>query len=246
MALGPSLCPATSGLLTCGAGSPSLPGSTGWASPGRSGGTASSEASPAMGTLSLVWGLALAPMGWVLLLAATATPRWRELPERPGYSPELFFSDGLWESCVEVLAQLGPACRTLPEDTAHFWPMRVLRAATVGSLLLGALAYTLAMLGARWWAPLPRPNLVAAAGLLLMLAGAVYLAAASYMAHRVLEDLASPQTPLADRFHLGTCLYLGWSGGGAEVLAGVCLATSFCRKRAFVAEPAAAPYEVDY
>ncbi|GAB0199551.1 claudin-19-like [Grus japonensis] len=199
-----------------------------------------------MGTLSLVWGLALAPVGWVLLLAATATPRWRELPERPGYPPDLFFSDGLWESCVEELAQLGPACLAVPEDTACFWPVQVLRAAAVGSVLLGALAYALAMLGARWWAPSPRPNLVVAAGLLLMLAGAVYLGAVSYVAHRVLQDLASPQTPPADRFHLGTCLYLGWSGGGAEVLAGVCLATSFCRKRGFVAGPAAAPYEVDY
>ncbi|KAM9268195.1 claudin-7-like [Morus bassanus] len=199
-----------------------------------------------MGTLSLVWGLALAPMGWVLLLAATATPRWRELPERPGYPRDLSFSDGLWESCVEVLTQLGPACRAIPADTAHFWPMWVLRAATVGSLLLGVLAYTLAMLGARWWAPQPRPNLVATARLLLMLAGAMYLGAASYMAHRVLQDLASPQTPPADRFRLGTCLYLGWSGSGAEVLAGICLATSFCRKRGFVGGPATAPYEVDY
>ncbi|XP_009274553.1 PREDICTED: claudin-7-like [Aptenodytes forsteri] len=189
-------------------------------------------------------------MGWVLLLAATATPRWRELSERPGYPRDLSFSDGLLECCVEAwgapLAQLGSACRALPEDTTHFWPMRVLRAATVGSLLLGALAYTLAMLGARWGAPPPRPNLVATAGLLLMLAGAMYLGAASYMAHRVLQDLASPQTLLADRFRLGTCLYLGWSGGAAEVLAGVCLATSFCRKRGFVGGPAAAPYEVDY
>ncbi|XP_076213782.1 claudin-3-like [Aptenodytes patagonicus] len=199
-----------------------------------------------MGPLSLVWGLALAPMGWVLLLAATATPRWRELSGWPGYPRDLSFSDGLWESCVEALAQLGSACRALPEDTTHFWPMRVLRAATVGSLLLGALAYTLAMLGARWWAPPPRPNLVATAGLLLMLAGAMYLGATSYMAHRVLQDLASPQTLPADRFHLGTCLYLGWSSGVAEVLAGVCLATSFCRKREFVGGPAAAPYEVDY
>lgn len=199
-----------------------------------------------MGTLSLASGLVVAPMGWVLLLAATATPRWRELPQRHGYPRDVSFSDGLWESCVEVLAQPGPACRSFPEDAARFWPVLVLRAATVGSLLLGAVAYALAMLGARWWAPPPRHNLVASAGLLLMLAGAVYLGAASYVAHRVLQDLASPQTPPADRFHLGTCLYLGWGGGGAEVLAGLCLATNFCRKSGFVAGPDAAPYEVDY
>ncbi|XP_074017942.1 claudin-19-like [Numenius arquata] len=199
-----------------------------------------------METFSLVWGLALAPMGWVLLLAATATSWWRELPERPGYPRDLFFSEGLWESCVEALTQPSPACRALQEDTAHFWPMWVLRAATVGSLLLGALAYALAMLGTRWWDPPPQPNLVATAGFLLMLAGATYLGAASYMAYRVLQDLASPQIHPADRFHLGTCLYLGWSGGGAEVLAGICLAASFCRKRGFIPRPAAAPYEVDY
>ncbi|XP_068773934.1 claudin-7-like [Struthio camelus] len=196
-----------------------------------------------MGTLSLASGLAVAPMGWVLLLAATAAPRWRELRERPGYPRDVSFSDGLWESCVEVLARPGAACRPLPEDSARLWP---LRAAAVASLLLAALAYVLAVLGTRWWAPRPRPGLAVAAGLLLALAGALYLAAASYAAHRVLEDLANPQTPPADRFHPGACLYLGWSGGGAEVLAGVCLAASFRRKREAGAGPAAAPYEVDY
>jgi len=199
-----------------------------------------------MGTASLVWGLALGPAGWALLLAATATPRWRELPERPGYPRDLSFSDGLWESCVETLGQPGPLCRALPEDTALFWPVLALRAAAVGSLLLGAMAYGLAVAGARCWAPLPRPGLVVAAGLLLTLAGAAYLGAASYVAHQVLEESASPQTPPADRFHLGTCLYLGWSGGGTEVLAGICLASSFCGKRGLATRPAAAPYEVDY
>ncbi|XP_064380960.1 claudin-7-like [Dromaius novaehollandiae] len=196
-----------------------------------------------MGTVSLASGLAVAPMGWVLLLAATAAPRWRELPERPGYPRDVSFSEGLWESCVEVLARPGAACRPLPEEAARLWP---LRAAAVGSLLLGALAYVLAVLAARCWAPPPRPGLAAAAGLLLTLAGALYLGAASYAAHRLLEDLASPQTPPAERFRPGACLYLGWSGGGAEVLAGVCLAANCRRKREAGAGPAAAPYEVDY
>lgn len=119
---------------------------------------------------------------------------------------------------MEALVWPGPACRTLPEDMAHFWPMRVLRAAAVGSLLLGALAYALAVLGAQWWAPPPQPNLVATARFLLMLAGAVYLSATSYVAHRVLQDLASPQTPPSRPFPPEDVSLPGlerWRGRGA-------------------------------
>ncbi|MGH0188161.1 UNVERIFIED_CONTAM: hypothetical protein FKN15_028138 [Acipenser sinensis] len=55
-----------------------------------------------MVTCSMIIGLIFTPVGWVLLLAATVTPQWREFPQRPGYSLDLFFYDGLWETCREV------------------------------------------------------------------------------------------------------------------------------------------------
>ncbi|XP_075764899.1 LOW QUALITY PROTEIN: claudin-7-like [Pelodiscus sinensis] len=200
-----------------------------------------------MATGSMARGLLVAPMGWVLLLAATVTPQWREFPRRPGFPPDVSFSEGLWESCVELAGVLGQVCWALPPGTASSWPTQMLRALTVISVLTGALGYALAHLGAWWWTDHPRPKLAGTAGLLLVGAGAAYLCAASYVAYSVLETMASPQTPAGDKFQMGTCLYLGWSGGAAESVAGVALASSWHREgEAGRPGEAAAPYEVDY
>uniref|UniRef100_A0A8C4YV81 Claudin n=1 Tax=Gopherus evgoodei TaxID=1825980 RepID=A0A8C4YV81_9SAUR len=183
-----------------------------------------------MATGSMVLGLVVAPMGWVLLLAATVTPRWREFSRRPGFPRDVSFSDGLWESCVEVISVPGRACQAIPQETAISWPMQMLRALTVISVLTGVLSYSLGHVGVRWWTDSPNPKLTGTAGLLLVLSGAMYLCATSYMAYKVLENMANPQTPAGDKFRLGTCLYLGWSGGVAEILAGICLAVNFQRK----------------
>ncbi|XP_074832426.1 claudin-7-like [Carettochelys insculpta] len=199
-----------------------------------------------MATGSMVLGLVVAPMGWVLLLAATVTPQWRECCGQPGFPRDVSFSDGLWESCVEVVSVPGRVCHTLPPETAISWPLQMLRALAVISLLTGGLSYALAHMGVHWWTDQPRPKLAGSAGLLLVLSGVTYLCATSYMAYRVLEDMASAQTPAGDKFQLGTCLYLGWSGGAAEIMAGICLAFSFQRQQESNPGNAAAPYEVDY
>ncbi|XP_032658832.1 claudin-1-like [Chelonoidis abingdonii] len=199
-----------------------------------------------MATGSMVLGLVVAPMGWVLLLAATVTPQWREFSRRPGFPGDVSFSDGLWESCVEVISVPGRACQAIPQETAISWPMQMLRALTVISVLTGVLSYALAHVGVRWWTDLPNPKLTGTAGLLLVLSGAMYLCATSYVAYKVLENMANPQTPAGDKFQLGTCLYLGWSGGVAEILAGICLAINFQRKEESSPGNVAAPYEVDY
>ncbi|XP_038233179.1 claudin-7-like [Dermochelys coriacea] len=199
-----------------------------------------------MATGSVALGLVLAPMGWVLLLAATVTLQWREFSRRPGFPRDVSFSDGLWESCMEVIGMPGRACQAIPQETAISWPMQMLGALTVISVLTGVLSYSLAHVGVCWSTDQPNSKLTGTAGLLLVLSGATYLCATSYMAYEVLENMANPQTPAGDMFRLGTCLYLGWSGGVAEIVAGICLAINFQRKEESSPGNVAAPYEVDY
>uniref|UniRef100_A0A8C8R4W5 Claudin n=1 Tax=Pelusios castaneus TaxID=367368 RepID=A0A8C8R4W5_9SAUR len=196
-----------------------------------------------MATASMALGLVVAPMGWVLMLAATVTPRWREFSGRPDFPQDVFFSDGLWESCMEMVSVPGRQCHALLQETAMAWPLQVLRALTIISLLTGVLSYPLAHAGVRWWTNHPTPGLTGTAGLLLVLSGTMYICATSYMAYRVLENMASAQTPARDKFQLGTCLYLGWSGGVAEILAGICLAINF-QKEDSSPGPPAIPYEL--
>ncbi|KAJ1176287.1 hypothetical protein NDU88_001569 [Pleurodeles waltl] len=205
-----------------------------------------------MVTASVVLGLALAPMGWVLLLAATVTPQWREVPQRPGHPWDVAFFDGLWESCTETSSAPSGRrwqCQPIPEELSVSWLMHLLRSLTVLSLLGSLVSYLLANLGARWWSNTSIPVLTGSAGLGLVVCGVVYLGAVSYMAHLVLLSLVSSQVPERDKFSMGTCLYLGWAGGSAEVLAGIALLLSFRQrhKRTIPRAPeTATPCDVDY
>ncbi|XP_067316847.1 claudin-19-like [Anolis sagrei] len=199
-----------------------------------------------MANSAMVLGLVVAPMGWVLMLAATVTPQWREFPRKPGFPQDVSFSDGLWESCVEVTSLQGKACHAIPEEMAISWPIQMVRALAVVSVLVGFLGYVLSHVGARWWSGSPNYSLTGASGLLLLLSGAMYLCGTSYMAYRALADLTKAQVPPENRYHLGTCLYLGWSGGTAEVFAGLCLASSFHKKDGHRLRSLHVPYRVDY
>nr|XP_056702406.1 claudin-7-like [Euleptes europaea] len=199
-----------------------------------------------MTTCTTLLGLAVAPLGWVLMLTATVTPQWREFPERPGYPQDISFSDGLWESCVEVTSIQGKVCQPLPQEMAVSWPIQLARVLTVTSVLAGFLSYSLATAGVRWWAEHPNNCLAGISGLLHLLSGLAYLCATSYMAYRILADITNLQVPDEDKYRLGTCLYLGWSGGAAETFAGVCLATSFQGENSNRLMNLPPPYEVDY
>lgn len=157
----------------------------------------------------MVLGLGVAPMGWILILAATITPQWREFPQRPGFPLDITLSDGLWESCVEVASLQDKICQPIPEEMAVSWPIQMMRALTVIAVLGSLLSFALSNLGVRWWAESPNYNLTGVSGLLLLLFGVIYLCATSYMAHSVLITAASLQTPDVDKYHLGACLYLG-------------------------------------
>lgn len=194
----------------------------------------------------MVLGLVVAPMGWVLMLAATVTPEWREFPKRPGFPQDVSFSDGLWESCMEMTSIQDKVCQPVPEEIAISWPVQMVRALTIISLLGGFLSYLLTHVGTRWWSEHPNYCLTGGSGLLLLLSGVLYLYATSYMAYRVLSNIANREIPDMDKFHLGTCVYLGWSGGAAKTFAGMCLATSFQRKHDSSLRNLPMPYYVDY
>ncbi|KAJ7304307.1 hypothetical protein JRQ81_011853 [Phrynocephalus forsythii] len=200
----------------------------------------------AMATGAIVFGLVLAPMGWILMLAATVTPQWHEFSRRPGFPQDVSFSDGLWESCVEVTSLQNKVCQPLPVEIAISWPIQMVRTLSVVSVLAGFLSYVLTHVGTRWWSGHLNRCLVGSSGLLHLFSGGLYLCATSFMAYRALVDLTNPQVPPEDKYHLGTCVYLGWAGGAAETLAGLCLATGFHRKNEHGLRSLPVPYRIDY
>ena len=180
------------------------------------------------------------------MLAATITPQWREFPRRPGFPQDVFFSDGLWESCVEVTSLQNKVCQPIPEEMALSWPVQMVRALSVVSVLVGFSGYFLSHAGTRWWSGHPNYCLIGGSGLLQVSSGGLYLCATSFMAYQTLADFTNPEVSPEDKYQLGTCIYLGWSGGAAEILAGVCLATGFHRKKEHSLRNLPVPYRLDY
>uniref|UniRef100_UPI00398F20A1 claudin-7-like n=1 Tax=Pristiophorus japonicus TaxID=55135 RepID=UPI00398F20A1 len=182
---------------------------------------------------SMIVGLVVPPMGWVLVLAGTVTPQWREFSQRPGYPADAYFYDGLWETCTESITISSRNCNELPDEIATLWLTQLNRALCLLSLLLSIFGYLVAQAGVRWWAGRPSPNLAALGGVLIALSGAACLAPVSYAGYRLLSTYQDPLVPSAEKYQLGTCLYLGWFGGSAEVLGGIALLCNVhcpCRK----------------
>ncbi|XP_064408151.1 claudin-23-like [Latimeria chalumnae] len=197
-------------------------------------------------TASMVVGLVVTPIGWILILAATVTPQWRQFHERPGYPLDIDFYDGLWETCTEVRSIASRECKPLSKKVSTLWFLQLTRALAVTSVVGSIFSYWVANLGVHWWTWSPNPNITGVAGILITLCGATYLCATSYMAYRILYAIANPKTPEEEKFQIGTCVYLGWFGGVAEMMAGIVLIYNFkCQKRPLGAKTNAA-YEVDY
>ncbi|XP_067863159.1 claudin-7-like [Heptranchias perlo] len=186
-----------------------------------------------MVTTSMIVGLVVTPMGWVLVLAGTVAPQWRELSQRPGYPPDSYFYDGLWETCRESITTSSRDCNQLSDEIAASWLTQLNRALCLLSVLLAILGYLVAQAGVRWWTEGPSPNLAALGGVLIVLSGAACLAPVSYVGYRLVRTIQDPLVPPADKYQLGTCLYLGWFGGSAELLGGITLMCNLkcsCRK----------------
>ncbi|XP_061071989.1 claudin-23 [Conger conger] len=196
--------------------------------------------------VSMVTGIVCAPLGLVLVFTAAITPQWREGRARlgaggsAGGGATLLRSDGLWESCLQVLEselkQCWPAAGAYQRDSRVRWA----RGLTLGSLTLCGLGIALASLGVRCWTDFPLRNVAGASGLLIALSGLLSLSALTLYA-RNLRGLGLGPEPPPPHAHVSALLqlslrpagslYFGWVGGCVQLLGGTALALSFKRPR---------------
>ncbi|KAG5856087.1 hypothetical protein ANANG_G00004260 [Anguilla anguilla] len=186
---------------------------------------------------SMVTGIVCAPLGLVLVFTAAITPQWREgrarlgVARAGGVEATLLRSDGLWESCLQVveseLKQCWPAAGAYQRDGRVRWA----RGLTLGSLSLCGLGIALASLG---------------------------LAALALYAHNLRALGLGAEPPPAPPPHAyisallqlslrpAGSLYFGWVGGCVQVLGGAALVLSFKRPCcSSCARPAASPEDVE-
>ncbi len=180
---------------------------------------------------SILMGVVFAPLGLVLVFTAAITPQWREGQARFGAAGRagatellLLRSDGLWESCLQVVHSEVKEC----------WPVsgsyqRDARVRMVQGMVLSSL--------------FPLRSVAAAGGLLVALAGVLSLAALGVYTHNLSKlgievDSTVSETqglnvhkPPRLTLHPAGSLYFGWVGACIQVLGGAALLFGFkCMK----------------
>lgn len=173
-----------------------------------------------------IFGLVMAPCGWVLDLTATVAPNWRTLHNLPNTPSNEFLQQGIWDICRATTTATSTECSL--EDTTYFGNqiIEVAQGLMVASLIVTLIGLAVAIPGIRCWRD--RPNWVVAGlgGLLIFLSGVMTIIPIAWYTH-ILTDITSV-SPLND-VRVGYCIVLGYIGGIFEVLGGFVMFIGICR-----------------
>ncbi|CAL8341699.1 unnamed protein product [Arctogadus glacialis] len=173
----------------------------------------------------LIFGMVLAPCGWILNLVATVAPNWRTLHVIPGTPTNEFIQQGIWDICRATDTSL-LGCGLVDTDYFNEQIIEVAQGLMVASLIVTLIGLAVAIPGVRCWRETPRWTLAGLGGLLIFLSGVMTLIPIAWYTH-ILE--AIPVSNRASDVRVGYCIILGYIGGIFEVLAGLVMFIGICR-----------------
>lgn len=174
----------------------------------------------------LIFGMVLAPCGWVLNLTATVAPNWRTLNDLPNRPSDEFISQGIWEICRANSINPREDCSL--QDTTYFGNeiIRVARGMMVASLVVTIIGLIVAIPGVRCWKDNPNWTVAGLGGLLIFCSGVLTIIPIAWYTHILTE--VTTVSPLIDP-QVGYCIVLGYIGGIFEVLGGFVMFIGICR-----------------
>ncbi|XP_068436755.1 claudin-23 [Clinocottus analis] len=211
---------------------------------------------------TMVTGIVFSPLGLVLVFTAAITPQWREGQARLGMAASgsllrsggkgqgngvrsgsvdaliLLRSDGLWESCLQVVNSELKQCWPVAGPYQNDPRIRLAQGLILTSLFLCGTGIVLACIGVRCWTDIPLRGFAATGGLLVVTAGLLSLTALGVYTHNLellgMEDpskvINNPRFPDLS-LHPAGSLYFGWLGSCLQMLGGTALLFSFKRPR---------------
>ncbi|XP_029023984.1 claudin 23a [Betta splendens] len=174
----------------------------------------------------LIFGMVLAPCGWILDLTATVAPNWRTLSNLANSPPSQYLEQGVWDICLADTTTTSPTCGQTNNTYLSNTYVKVGQGCSVASLILTIVGLIVAVPGVRCWRD--RPNWVVAGlgGILIFCSGVLMIAAVGVYTFWLIDRRAdNPSGTLA----AGYSIYLGFIGGILEVLGGFVMAIGICR-----------------
>lgn len=173
-----------------------------------------------------IFGLVLAPCGWVLDLTATVAPNWRTLNNLPNSPSDEFIQQGIWDICRATSTNTRAECNLQDTDYFSNQIIEVAQGLMVASLIVTLIGLAVAIPGIRCWRDRPNWTVAGLGGLLIFLSGVMTIIPIAWYTH-ILEEV-STVTSTVD-VQVGYCIILGYIGGIFEILAGFVMFIGICR-----------------
>ncbi|XP_007260887.3 claudin-23-like [Astyanax mexicanus] len=176
----------------------------------------------------IIFGLVLAPCGWILDLTSTVAPNWRTLTSVSGQPQDTVYNQGIWDMCKSSTTSTTVTCNQV--DTLYFnnQIIPIAKGMMVASLIVTLIGLAVVTPGARCWRDRPpRWALTSFGAVLIFCSGALTIIPIAWYTY-LMPSLNSTYSSTSTN-NVGYCIVLGYIGGILEVLAGIVLFVGVCR-----------------
>ncbi|MEQ2273911.1 hypothetical protein XENORESO_010829 [Xenotaenia resolanae] len=174
----------------------------------------------------LIFGMVMAPCGWILNLVTTVAPNWRTLQGFTNLPPDRVIEQGIFDICIASTATERQQCNQ--KDTAYFSNniINIAKGMMLASLIVTLIGIAVAIPGVRCWRARPQWAICTVAGALIFCSGVLTIIPVAWYTH-ILQDITTSTQRIDVR--VGYCIVLGYIGGIFEVLGGFVMALGCCR-----------------
>lgn len=174
----------------------------------------------------LIFGMVLAPCGWVLDLTATVAPNWRTFTGYTTQSSDYVYMQGIWDVCSSTSSSTRNTCGL--SDTLYYENklIQYSQGLMVASLVITLVGLAVAIPGVRCWRNQPNWTAAGLGGLLIFCSGVLTIIPIAWYTYELKTLNTSNPAP---NIHVGYCIVLGYIGGILEVLGGFVMFLGICR-----------------
>lgn len=172
----------------------------------------------------LIFGMVMAPCGWVLDLTSTVAPNWRTVSNIPSEAADVFLQQGIWDICRASTTSRDILCNQPDEPYFNEQIIEIAQGMMVASLIVTLIGLAVAIPGVRCWRERPNWCVAGIGGLLIFCSGVLTIIPIAWYTH-ILTNITAPSTDI----QVGYCIVLGYIGGIMEVLGGFVMFIGICR-----------------
>ncbi|XP_030598803.1 claudin-23-like [Archocentrus centrarchus] len=178
----------------------------------------------------LIFGMVLAPCGWILNLTSTVAPNWRTLTNVNNIPSDQYYEQGIFDICIASTTSTTTQCG---QTDTEYYKNKIITSAQglmVASLVVTIIGLAVAIPGVRCWKDRPNWVIAGLGGLLIFCSGVLTIIPISWYTYSppniTTTGIANPAgvTP-----RVGYSIVLGYIGGIFEVLGGFVMFIGICR-----------------